>query len=252
MGNADLRASTDPNHQYLSLTGVIVDMSYVRSHLHPEMEALKERFFDQHPDDPIIFHRRELSRRLFPFEALRRPEVEAAFNHSLLDCISHWDYRVITVTIDKAEHVNHYALWRYHPYHYCLMVLVERYAMHLEAILARGDVVAEARGKKEDSQLSQSFARVVRQGTDYIQADRFSSVITTDEIKLKQKADNVAGLQLADMLAHPSARYMRIVKANAQPVNDFGSRITEILLRSKYLRNGRGDVWGAGLKWLPK
>jgi hypothetical protein len=60
VGNPDLESSANPLHRFLSLTGVIVDLDYVRRTLHPEMERLKTSFFGSHPDDPVIFHRNEI------------------------------------------------------------------------------------------------------------------------------------------------------------------------------------------------
>jgi hypothetical protein len=55
--NSDVKASDNPNHRYLSLTGVILNLDYVQTLILPQMEGLKQRFFNSHPDDPVIFHR---------------------------------------------------------------------------------------------------------------------------------------------------------------------------------------------------
>ncbi len=52
VGNADLGSSDDPNHRYLSLTGVVIALDHVESVVHPQMEALKATYFGSHPDDP--------------------------------------------------------------------------------------------------------------------------------------------------------------------------------------------------------
>lgn len=97
-------ASHDPNHRYLSLTGVIIELGYVRSTVFPKIEELKSRFFDSHPDEPLCLHRKELMNRRYPFQALRDPNVEKAFNAELLYLLSTLNYKVITVVIDKLEH----------------------------------------------------------------------------------------------------------------------------------------------------
>ena len=56
VGNPDLESSDNPNHRFLSLTGVIVDLQYVKDFLHPQMEELKSTFFNSHPDEPVILH----------------------------------------------------------------------------------------------------------------------------------------------------------------------------------------------------
>lgn len=46
VGNSDLKASRNPNHRYLSLTGVILKLGYVASTVFPTMEELKKNFLD--------------------------------------------------------------------------------------------------------------------------------------------------------------------------------------------------------------
>ncbi len=162
VGNSDMGASTSPNHRYLSLTGVIVELGYVDAVVFPTIEALKRKYFGSHPDEPIILHRKELVNKKPPFHALRGPGVEQAFNQELLDLLRTLDYVVLTAVIDKLEHQQRYAIWRFDPYHYCLTVIVERYVRWLMGKNAVGDVMAESRGGKEDRRLKNSFENVWR------------------------------------------------------------------------------------------
>ena len=41
VGNSDVDSSDDPNHRFLSLTGIIIDLDYVGRVIHPELEALR-------------------------------------------------------------------------------------------------------------------------------------------------------------------------------------------------------------------
>ena len=75
VGNSDLDSSEDRNHRFLSLTGVIVNLDHVETVIHPEMEALKARFFRHHPDDPVIFHRKEMLNAKGSFEPLRESTI---------------------------------------------------------------------------------------------------------------------------------------------------------------------------------
>jgi hypothetical protein len=127
VGNADLGACADPNHRFLSLTGVIIGWEHSRKVVRPEMDELKECFFNSHPDDPVIFHRKELVNRKYPFHALMDKEVESRFNEALLGYLKKWQYIVITIVIDKLSHIEKHKEWAWHPYHYCMTSLVERY-----------------------------------------------------------------------------------------------------------------------------
>ena len=250
VGNADLGSSDDPNHRFLSLTGVIVELEHVRATLHPEMEAIKERFFGSHPDEPVIPYRKETVNRLPPFGALQDAATRTAFDEALLAALSGWDYTVVTVCIDKQRHRDMYTTWRHDPYHYCMEVLLERYVLFLEEIGPLGDVAAESRGGKEDRRLKDSFARHVARGTDYVEAGGIQSRLTSTRLKVKPKAINVSGLQLADLLAHPSRNEILYQqKLRTAPLPEFGMRVAE-MLESEYRRTGT-KVWGCGKKLLP-
>lgn len=250
VGNADMKASPDPNHRYLSLTGILMDLDYVHDVVSPFLEGIKRRFFASHCDEPIILHRKELINKNYPFSALREPAIEAAFNQELLFFLETAEYVVLTATIDKHEHLRRYSGWHFHPYHYCQEVILERYAKWMNRRDLRGDVWGESRGKKEDAALKDSFARICRQGSSQTAARVFSCICRQD-IKLRRKADNTAGLQLADLVAHPSFKVM-LAKKNAESLpENFGGKVGRILESSKYDRSPAGQVEGWGRKWLP-
>ena len=251
VGNSDLGASDDPNHRYLSLTGVIFELDYVRATVFPMLEALKERYFASHPDDPVILHRKELVSRRPPFVALRERVTEQAFNHDILHLLTDLDYTVITAVIDKLAHQNRYQTWRFDPYHYCHTVLVERYVSWLQACNGHGDVMAESRGGKEDRRLKDSFERLYAEGSDYVKPELFQSRLTSRQLKVKAKSNNIAGLQIADLIAHPSYRATLARRARQSLPDNFGGQVAEILERDKYYRDSRGRFEGWGRKWLP-
>lgn len=253
VGNPGLKCSADPNHRYLSLTGVIVGLNHVRDALIPAFDELKRRYFlrdpGRDPDQKIIFHRKDLMQRLYPFDVLMDQAVSESFDAEMLALLSRLDYVVVTAVIDKLEHQNRYR-WAAHPYHYCLEILLERYTRWLSTKRTRGDVMAEARGKREDKALSGAFENLLK-GTDYIDRSAVERCITSKKLKLKRKSDNIAGLQLADIIAHPSARAMRLARDGLSPPDDFGSKVVEILEASKYRRSVWGKIDGFGRKWLP-
>ena len=104
VGNSDLKSSENPLHRFLSLTGVIVNLEYVSETLFHKIENLKSKYFNSHPDDPIIFHRKELVNAKYPFRALKDEKIKSRFDKELLDCLRHWEYTVITVCLDKKAH----------------------------------------------------------------------------------------------------------------------------------------------------
>ncbi|MCB0071790.1 MAG: DUF3800 domain-containing protein [Caldilineaceae bacterium] len=251
VGNSDLDSSRDPNHRYLSLTGVVVELAYVQTTLFPQIENLKYRYFLSHPDEPVILHRKELVNRRHPFTALRMPETEQAFNKELLNLLTVLDYRVMTVVIDKLEHTRRYQVWRSDPYHYCMTVLAERFVLWLNSQKAIGDVMTESRGGKEDRRLKKSFNRIFTEGTSYVKPETFEQHLTSRQLKVKAKTNNIAGLQIADLIAHPSYKAVVAMRNNDVLPDNFGARIVRILENNKYYRNANGQIDGWGRKWLP-
>jgi hypothetical protein len=253
VGNGDLKgAASDPNVRYLSLTGILTRQSTHERIIQPGLDSLKAEFFGHTPADPVILHRREIVRREGRFSVLRDPNVQAEFDRRLLRCFEEFPYLAITVVIDKKAHLEAYELWHFDPYHYCLRCMIERYVMYLQSHRWRGDVMIEARYKKADKKLKASFAKTYADGTDHISGRSVQQFLLSRDIHMKPKSENIAGLQLADLLAHPSARHMRFERDGTPQPNDFGTKVVDILIEKKYRRHPeRMTIAGFGRKWLP-
>lgn len=189
--------------RYLGIIGCIIGSDYYRQEFQPEFEQLKQKYFPHSPDEPVIFHRSEIIEKRSSFWRLRNPQTERNFNEDLLSFFKSANYRVIIVVIDKKSHLERYKEAAFHPYHYCVAVLLERYCGFLNIYNAIGDVLAERRGGTEDMQLKEAYRRVYESGTTQRDPEFFQQALTSKEIKIKPKSANIAGLQLADLLAHP-------------------------------------------------
>ncbi len=104
----------------------------------------------------------------------------------------------------------------------------------------------------EDRQLKDSYRRLYSEGSEFIKSEDFHSKLTSKKLKLKPKNANIAGLQIADLVAYPSRREVLIERGFVTPKSyDFSDKITEILTE-KYLKNPKsGEIWGWGKKLLP-
>jgi hypothetical protein len=251
VGNHHLTSANAPNNRYLGLTGVALTVPAAKFVLYPSMQTLKVKHFGPEKAKTMVLHRKDLVNKNAPFEALRDAKAEESFNEDLLSLLSTVPYVVITVVIDKLQHREQYKVWHHHPYHYCMQTLVERYCMWLSDRGERGDVVTEARGKREDGLLTDSFARIVKHGTDVMPAESFEDRLSDHALKVVPKVRNLPGLQLADLVASPSAKAMIHVHARGPEPTAFAKRIVAILEQSKYRRNRYGQIDGYGRKWLP-
>lgn len=251
VGNPDLGSSDDPNHRYLSLCGVIMNLDYVDKFFFPRFETLKTSFFGTHPDEKVVLHRKELMNKREPFDALRKPDTEKKFNVQLLQLFAESEYFVVSVIIDKLAHREQYQVWHADPYHYCLQVIVERFVLWLRRHNVRGDVMAESRGGKEDLRLKDSFNKVYREGSDFVPASEFTERLTSCQLKVRNKQIGIAGLQLADLLAYPAFKSGLLYHQSKPLPNDFTGKIATILEKDKFVRSPDGTIEGWGRKWLP-
>src|SRR5205085_1484698 len=141
VGNHHLKSSDDENQRYLGLCCAMMRLDYADGDFTRKLDALKVAVFGT---TQIVLHRRELLPAKPPFEVLDDADKRKEFDELLLDLLRTADYLVITVVIDKQEHLNKYKLWRHHAYHYCLQVAMERYIFELEARKETGDVLVES------------------------------------------------------------------------------------------------------------
>lgn len=255
-GDHTYRSLENPSQRYLSLTGCIfVPKDYIP--FSRELEELKQKHFGQYPhrdpDDPIILHRKDIINRRGCFSLLKEPGLETNFNDDLLGLFEKTRFVVISVIIDKKAHLVEYGDAAFHPYHYCLAAILERYAGMLNHFNVRGDVMAESRGGTEDRQLTNAYLNIYFSGTLFRSSEFYQRVLTSKEVKLKPKRANVAGLQLCDLLAYPIKQGVLIEKQLIKDPGDvFGSRVYK-LMEQKFNRHiYEGRVWGYGKIWLPK
>lgn len=249
-GNSDMQCTG--NSRFLSLTGVIIEGNYDKTILKSTFDEFKSAYKISN----TVLHRSDVINCKNGFEFLVDEKIRTSFNNNLIDIIRNASFKVITAVIDKEVHLREYGELHYHPYHYCLEVILERFCKRLKFINQTGTVIIESQGKKEDKALSENYARIYENGTYYVAGEYFKKHITNSQLKLatKQKVllHKIYGLELCDLIAHPSMNYIR--KINNLPHSQraiFGGKIAEILENSKYYRSENGIINGYGIKLLP-
>lgn len=249
-GHHDMKSSSDPNQQYLGLTGIIMRLAYADGEFTQLLNEIKMSVFGR---ADFSLHRREiLDAKTAPFAILKDRKKREEFDAAILDLIDKAVYRVVTVVIDKREHKAKYLVWHFQPYHYCMTVLLERYVLWLKGAGCNGDVLAESRQTKDNKRLAKAYRYLHKHGTDNIRPEFFQKWLSSKEIKLKGKDHNIAGLQLADLIANPSCRELICKRTKVPMTAEFSTKVVEILYRKKYRRNPfNGTVPGWGTKWLP-
>jgi len=111
--------------------------------------------------------------------------------------------------------------------------------------------MVESRGAIEDMKLKRSYERLYNEGTNFIPAQRWQAYMTSRQLKVKPKKENISGLQLADLVAYPSRRRILQERGILAPDREtFSDRVSEIL-EEKYLKGRDNAIEGYGKKLLP-
>lgn len=237
--------------RYLGLTGIIIEAESYKTNFHLSLEELKKKHFTYDPDEPVILERSEIINKQGPFWRLRDPAKEQVFNEDLLSFLQSQEYTIITVVIDKKSHLERY-IEPLHPYHYCLEVMLERYRafLYYHHRGAKGDVLAESRGGKEDNLLKEVYQKFYNEGTSELEATELQEVLTSKEIKIKPKLANISGLQVADLLAHPLKQEILLNNGVAVSIGKFAERIYAITKQKYCCHKYTGKIDGYGRKLL--
>lgn len=248
-GTHDYSEKETIKHRYLGLIGVIVALTDYQSDIQPKIFELK-RMFSEDPDELVLLHRDEIVNRQGPFVKLYDLGFESKFNESLLDLLDTGNYILCGIVLDKKSHYERYGKAATHPYHYCLNVLLERYVLFLEEKQLRGDVVSEARGKREDGALRDAYSRFYLKGTNFISPERIQDRLTSQDIKLRTKKNCAEGLELADLLVLATKFYaLKTYNIISELTDNFGLMVID-KIHKKFRHNGAGGVKGYGIKLI--
>jgi hypothetical protein len=110
----------------------------------------------------------------------------------------------------------------------------------------------EARHKRVDKALKKAFAYIWDNGTGNVSAADIQACLTSKELKFATKRDNIAGLQLVELIAHSSHHGTKAQHTGIEARASFGKRIYDVLVARKYCRHPKKlTIAGWGQKWLP-
>ena len=241
----------NPAHRYLALLGVWFRQPDHYTAFADDLEQFKRDIFGPRPDRPVVLHRSDIINRKGPFGLLREAGVQERFDAGLLEVIGRAAFKMVCVVIDKQNHLSRYEAHAFHPYHYCLAAMLDRYSGWLNYKHYVGDAMADSRGKEEDLQLKQAYRRVYEAGTLMFGHEHHQRALTSHDIKIQPKVANIAGLQLADVLAHPVKQTCLVERHLIPDSGDvFGNRICEVVRQKFNFNERRGQMEGYGMVFL--
>jgi hypothetical protein len=222
----------DPQYPLFVLGGIIVDQHYAEGELERGVRAFKRELFGR---EDIILHTADITRNRLGFERMIEPEFREQFYQKLNALMRRLQYQVVACVIRKDEHLRAYGVAALDPYLMSLDVLVERFCMEIGDVPGGGIIVAERRGPTLDHQLELAWLNLKVQGTRYVQAKAIERRVLG--LNIRDKTDNLAALQLADLVVTPIGRYVlgKIIKEDFE------------IVQSKFRRSRQGEFEGYGL-----
>lgn len=250
-GTDDVTHCDEEKHRYLGLTGVIIRQDHSRDFCVPEVAQIKRDIFAHDPDSPPCLHREDIIGYKREFSILRDAAVRAKFDAAILKFMGDAEYTVITAVIDKLGMLKKRNWVNKEPYLYLMEIMAEKYALFLKRKNDVGDIMPEMRRGRADKELQSAYLKAWQTGTNFAPRVLMQARLPAKHLKFRDKRANVAGLELADLLAHPSALYVRQDMGHAVKPGPFALKVFDVLSKTKYDRSVYDVVKGYGTKYLP-
>jgi hypothetical protein len=202
-----------------------------------DLRDFKERHLGR-TDVPLVS--RQLRKHKGAFAFLDDPDKERSFQQDIAALIQKAEFTAFAAGIDKYRHWLQYGSRATSPYDLGLTFILERVALCPARENTKVQVIAESRGSREDNALRLAFSRLLQTGS-YVSGERLRACFLPN-LKFLAKRQNIAGLQIADLVAYPLAN--RICHPTSRR-KDFA------VVETKLYRSDRG-AWGMGLKVFPR
>lgn len=223
----------------LLLCGCLVEEKYYNNQFSKKINDLKLKYFNS---TEVVLHSRDIRKWQNDFKILGDLKLRNRFYQDLDRLIENLDFKIIASAIVKTDFIKTYGPQANNPYDLSLTFILERTIFLTDYLKChKVKVVAEARGKKEDSQLHDQYQITLNNGTTFVTSDRFQNRFVN--IDFKNKKDNILGTQLCDLVAYPLA-----TKVIFPDRENLAFRVIE---KKIYRQFPDGDYLGYGLKIFP-
>lgn len=213
------------NHLHFGISGVIIPASGL-SDLNFKSRRIKIKYYSK--QKTLIFHYIDILNNKDSFSDLRLDaKKKKAFTDSLSEFIKNNEFKYSAVFIDKHDLIKKYGIFDksgkavkikkigsnlfpkssikdYNLYLLCLKKIIEHFFIFItnRKIKARGIIIAEARGEREDTELREAFHKIHCYGISKIQPAELRKMVL--DLFIVPKSQNYIGTQLADLVLYPT------------------------------------------------
>lgn len=229
-GDHNLASASDENYPVFVLAFCLFKKSEYAEITVPLLSQIKFQFWGH---DAVVLHSHKIRKQKDDFAILGNLPTNLRFLERVNELISIAPFTVITTVIDKRRLKTRYVTPE-NPYNLGLLFCLERATRFLDEHGQKNrltHIVVEARGKKEDAELELEFRRLLAH----------QKGLAKFEIVFSDKKANGAGLQIADLIAHPIGKHV---------INPDQQNRSYGILERKFYRYP--NYQGKGLKIFPK
>lgn len=217
--------NSQSKHFHFGISGVTVAASCLKDFM-KSSERIKHRYYPK--KDNLIFHYVDiLNNKDNYLDLSKNIKKKASFITSLSAFVRNSDFKYDYVFVDKHELIKKYGIFDkggnvvkiqkigsnlfpkspvhdYNLYLLCLRKMIENFYYFLtnKKHEARGIIVAEARGEREDTELRGAFKKIYYNGVGSISPTDLRKQIL--ELFIVPKKQNYFGTQLADLVLYPT------------------------------------------------
>ncbi|MBQ7572291.1 MAG: DUF3800 domain-containing protein [Bacteroidaceae bacterium] len=218
-----------PTFPIFTLCGILVRDDKV-SLLEEQVRTLKQEFWG---DRQIILHSRDIRKCQNGFEILFDLDVKRRFYEAVNRLLGQKDvYVIVCCSILKEPYIRQFGKLN-DVYGQSLSFVLERAIFCVDNQCqdesGRISAIVERRGKREDRNLKNYYGQLIEKGTYWVTAERMKNRMTC--LDFKWKNEDIAGLQVADLIAYPLTRHV----LNPQSVN----LAYDVLEPNIFMENGK-------------
>ena len=108
-------------------------------------------------------------------------------------------------------------------------------------------------GGREDRTLELHYSKIYDTGTQSLEAAVIASCITSRQLKLERKSQNITGLQIAEILGQPCFRSAYHLRSHGGLPTDYSGTLATLLVQQGKYRQCpvTKNIDGFGRRWLP-
>lgn len=190
---------TGGHYDHFSLMGLaIAEEDYVRNII-PYINELKMKYFG---DEKVIIHEMDINRHkaATPFKVFQDKQKLREFWSDITNMFNLYNLPIFGVSIHEEDCLKLYQNGR-DKYFIALQMIMENFVHFLELNDGKGSINLESTNSdpdQKDQQLQNHFHYLMAQGTLFYSNRTVQKRLST--INFSLKADNVIGLQIADLL----------------------------------------------------